>query len=66
MKIIQMMGPSRPKGGEWALETAPGAATRPARTLGTVVLLPNVFCAVCFSSVLALSSPSPSPGKGNH
>lgn len=51
MKIIQMMGPSRPKGGEWALETAPGAATRPARTLGTVVLLVNVFCAVCFSSV---------------
>lgn len=38
MKIIQMMGPSRPKGGEWALETAPGAATRPARTLALATI----------------------------
>ena len=38
MKIIQMMGPSRPKGGEWALETAPGAATLPARILALATI----------------------------
>lgn len=47
MKIIQMMGPNRPKGGGWALETAPGAATLPARILGTAVLLFLMFSVLC-------------------
>ena len=51
MKIIQMMGPSRPKGGECALETAPGAATLPARILGTVIVLLLMFSVLCVFSV---------------
>ena len=39
MKILQMMGPSRPNGGGWALETVAGAATRPARILGIAASL---------------------------
>lgn len=67
MKIIQMMGPNHPKGGEWAQEIALGAVTLPVRILGTVILLlTNVFCGTCLFSALAPCSLSPSAGKGNH
>lgn len=39
LKRTPMMGPSRPKGGEWAQETAAGVVRRRARTLGTVIAL---------------------------
>lgn len=38
-KIIQMTGPSRPRGGEWAQETAAGAARLQVKTWGTVIVL---------------------------
>lgn len=61
MKIIQMMGPNHPKGGEWALEIALGAARLRVRISGTVVsLLSSSVCGVLLSpSALAL-------GRGRH
>ena len=50
MKIIQMMGPNHPKGGEWAQEIALGAVTLPVRILGTVI-----FCLIMFIVVRVFS-----------
>lgn len=59
MKTIQTMGPNRPKGGEWARETALGAVTPPVRISGTVLLLLNgVFERLCLFSV-RFSFPQP-------
>lgn len=67
MKIIQMMEPSHPKGGEWAQEIALGVVKLQVKTLGTVILLlNNVFCGMFLFSALASSSPPPSPGQGSY
>lgn len=38
MKIIQMMGPNRPKGGEWAQEIAPGVVKLQVKTLALATI----------------------------
>lgn len=59
MKIIQMMGPNRRKGGEWAQAIAPEVVKLQVKTSGTVVeLLTSPF--LCFVS-LCTSSLQPSP-----
>lgn len=58
MKIIQMMGPSHPKGGEWAQEIVLGVVKLQVKILGTVILpVINIFCDV--SLCLNILSPFP-------
>lgn len=58
MKIIQMMGPNHPKGGEWAQEIALGVVRLQVKILGTVILLLNSSCGVFLSSAIPPSSPA--------
>lgn len=64
MKIIQMMGPNHPKGGEWAQEIALGVVRLQVKILGTVIsLLNRSFCGMFLFSAIPPSSLAPALAK---